>query len=1205
MTVKTVFKDKIQDFPQLVVNGTNINEETFLGTERANEIIADYAGFGTADDEPLSIHRGIDFAADQGQKAYTFIDGTVKEIGDNFLSLEDQSGTFWVYGNIDPFEYKVGEAIKAGDKIGILSSKKEAAKDIEGADSIEENRLHIETQSNPVGDDVSRILLNKDEGNERQIKLETSNPVAELENTINIKEHKDSIFDRAEPFEYTIQSSTDPSNARSLGVIRGNVYDNSESEIKVRDVSIVAYPSGKEIDPNAETWVISHGWDDNPNSKNFQDLAKTISSKGKQVLLLDWSEAAATGAKPSKDYISGPKEAANWISDVAGFASDALTNIWGISSDNLNLIGHSLGAYVSSQIGNQISGGVNKIVALDPATTASKTTSDFTVDVNNNKDGKQNPDNFSDAAKFSRAFWGDPSRGNGAGSSLRAQTANESFEVSFLEGNPASNHGNIVKLYDSLIEESAKINDKFKLDDLGGKTNFGNLGASQDSGIFQDTFTDPVRPNILKFGDEFNIPQTISNDSDVTQASIDGTSGNDEITGTEANDRIVGGAGNDRLTGGSGQDTFAGSPKELDGDTITDFRKGDKAEFLGVSFSRSDLTIESGSAILAADTNSDGEVDSRVTLEGEDITPDRSFAVTSSGGSTIVGLELSGLGDKPFSKFNLKGGDPSQLTSAILADGSSINVVSDSINLSPDSVPQEIGEDDDEEQTGSPESPTAFYDGSLEQLEIGKGILLTSGDGSPPLENTSPSYSFNLDRQGDSDLDKVANQAFSGSGETFDANTLQFNFTVDDPDVKTVKLDLAFASDEFPEFSDTSFVDSAGVFVNGENIALFNENSNQPLSIISENLEAGNFMDNESGSTPQNFTGSTKDLPVEYDGVSSPLTVQAPVQEGENTIKIGVADTGDRIYDSGLFVSQLSTSQTTSGDGGVLLNISGSDGDDNTAGSEQNEFISTGAGNDSIDPVGGNNVIESGEGDDTIQGGKGDNQINGGPGEDTVTYDKPQSDLTISTLLNGNLQVGSNTDELQNVEQLKFSDGQVSVESVKFNFDIDNNGSSDALSDGILTVRHLFDFQGQALTQGAIGPGANQSQAAEIASYLESGSQILDVDNNGETDALTDGILLTRYLFGFSGEALTQGAIGEGALRSSPEAIASYLDKFTPSGSSAVQAEDLSAQIPELQARPSGSQLAQSNRTADQSLGTEHSLQPEPTPSSDSLTAIA
>ena len=40
---------------------------------------------------------------------------------------------------------------------------------------------------------------------------------------------------------------------------------------------------------------------------------------------------------------------------------------------------------------------------------------------------------------------------------------------------------------------------------------------------------------------------------------------------------------------------------------------------------------------------------------------------------------------------------------------------------------------------------------------------------------------------------------------------------------------------------------------------------------------------------------------------------------------------------------------------------------------------------------------------------------------------------------------------------------------------------------------------------------------------------------------LTDGLLVIRHLFGFSGESLTSGAVAGGARRDASDAIAGYL----------------------------------------------------------------
>ena len=94
------------------------------------------------------------------------------------------------------------------------------------------------------------------------------------------------------------------------------------------------------------------------------------------------------------------------------------------------------------------------------------------------------------------------------------------------------------------------------------------------------------------------------------------------------------------------------------------------------------------------------------------------------------------------------------------------------------------------------------------------------------------------------------------------------------------------------------------------------------------------------------------------------------------------------------------------------------------------------------------------------------------------------------------------------------------------NLDVDLNGQADALSDGIVIIRHLFGFTGTALTDGAVDPGGQRTDPTAIQNYLNSISGSLDVDLNGQADALSDGIVIIRHLFGFTGNALVDGAVG-------------------------------------------------------------------------------
>jgi hypothetical protein len=115
-----------------------------------------------------------------------------------------------------------------------------------------------------------------------------------------------------------------------------------------------------------------------------------------------------------------------------------------------------------------------------------------------------------------------------------------------------------------------------------------------------------------------------------------------------------------------------------------------------------------------------------------------------------------------------------------------------------------------------------------------------------------------------------------------------------------------------------------------------------------------------------------------------------------------------------------------------------------------------------------------------------------------------------------------------------------------FSFDIDDDGEAKALTDGLLVIRHLFGFSGEALTAGAVGSDASRTTTADITAYLTNAATELDIDGDDEAKALTDGLLLIRYLFGFSGNSLTSGAVGEGAKRGSAERIVAYIEQRTP-----------------------------------------------------------
>ena len=106
--------------------------------------------------------------------------------------------------------------------------------------------------------------------------------------------------------------------------------------------------------------------------------------------------------------------------------------------------------------------------------------------------------------------------------------------------------------------------------------------------------------------------------------------------------------------------------------------------------------------------------------------------------------------------------------------------------------------------------------------------------------------------------------------------------------------------------------------------------------------------------------------------------------------------------------------------------------------------------------------------------------------------------------------------------------------------DLDGNGNIDALTDGLMLIRMLFGLTGNAVTNGAIGANATRMTYAAILPIVN--LPLLDIDQNGATDALTDGLMVLRAMFGLTGGAVLNNALGANANRATWPAIRAYVN---------------------------------------------------------------
>ncbi len=178
--------------------------------------------------------------------------------------------------------------------------------------------------------------------------------------------------------------------------------------------------SGREaiskLDPTKPVWVVVHGRVNSEDSSQIVDLTRNLKNLGVQVVTLDW----AGGAKDNLSPIG--LEGQKWIEQVGTWAADQLKAA-GFGGQNINVIGHSWGAYVSYEIGRHTSGGVKALVALDPA-------ADTVILGGGAYHGFNDPNfKFSDVAANSYAF-----HSSDFGNAFLAKTAEYSFDIRAPKG---------------------------------------------------------------------------------------------------------------------------------------------------------------------------------------------------------------------------------------------------------------------------------------------------------------------------------------------------------------------------------------------------------------------------------------------------------------------------------------------------------------------------------------------------------------------------------------------------------------------------------------------------------------------------------------------------------------------------------------------------------------------------------------------------
>lgn len=184
------------------------------------------------------------------------------------------------------------------------------------------------------------------------------------------------------------------------------------------------------------------------------------------------------------------------------------------------------------------------------------------------------------------------------------------------------------------------------------------------------------------------------------------------------------------------------------------------------------------------------------------------------------------------------------------------------------------------------------------------GIVLSSGSVAAAVgPNTDAGVSTVCDAPGDLDLDVLV-----PGTTTQDASVLEFDFV---PAQSTIIFQYVFASEEYLEYVGSQFNDVFGFFVNGVNQALI-PGTTTPVAINNVN-----DVGDGGGANPLFFVDNTCTDGIcprdtQADGLTQVLSFTAQVVPNQtNHIKLAIADAGDPILDSWVFIAAGTLSATS------------------------------------------------------------------------------------------------------------------------------------------------------------------------------------------------------------------------------------------------------------------------------------------------------
>jgi len=202
-------------------------------------------------------------------------------------------------------------------------------------------------------------------------------------------------------------------------------------------------------------------------------------------------------------------------------------------------------------------------------------------------------------------------------------------------------------------------------------------------------------------------------------------------------------------------------------------------------------------------------------------------------------------------------------------------------------------------------SAKGTFTGGAQNIQLSSGVVMSTGNvnilSGPNLAGDTdggfgtPGYDPNLDAL-------VA-------GNLYDVNVIEFDFV---PTGSMVEFEYVFGSEEYCEYVGSEYNDVFGFFISGpgingvKNLAVL-PGGTTPISVNSINHDVNTqyYVNNSTNFLSCNFMGwsASNYAEVELDGWTKPLKAVANVQPCQKYhIKLAIADVGDGLYDSAVFL---------------------------------------------------------------------------------------------------------------------------------------------------------------------------------------------------------------------------------------------------------------------------------------------------------------